>query len=310
MNRHDVRGTEIDERRRVRGALRTAFDRAPELQPTEEFVGRLRDQLRVTAVHSHRPRTLPGQWLAIAAGVVLVAGAITVMLITRSPAADDTLARDAIGDHRNCALKYRLARMPVPLEEAAQQFDSAYRVLLTAPPDDVSTPNGTFHVVERHSCAYGARRFGHVILQYRGRVVSLLLTANDRVSDSAMRQGLTPHAIGSPVDGLTAVSVDGSRHAVTLVGDLGNAELAQLSRMISLPLVERLRGVRLNPSTEPALITRSDSSRPATSERDGLVLLTGGPQCWFEYPTDQTDLCQRPWERPGLLVSPRRHPDS
>ena len=42
---------------------------------------------------------------------------------------------------------------------------------------------------------------------------------------------------------------------------------------------------------------------------DGPVLPIGSPQCWFECPTGQTDLCQRPWGRSGLPVSPRRHPD-
>src|SRR5436190_12003587 len=45
------------------------------------------------------------------------------------------------------------------------------------PPDDIPTPDGPGHVVERHACEYGAHRFGHVILQHRGRVVSLLVTA-------------------------------------------------------------------------------------------------------------------------------------
>ena len=38
----------------------------------------------------------------------------------------------------------------VPLEDAAQRFDSAYRVLLSAPPDDMSTP-AAGRVIERHS---------------------------------------------------------------------------------------------------------------------------------------------------------------
>lgn len=250
--------TEIEARRRLRAALRNAFNGAGELQPVEQFADRLRDQLRQTGEHRDSVRMVSGRWLALAADVVLAAGVITLMLIARSSAADNALARDAIGDHRNCALKYRLVRMPMPLEEAAQQFDSAYRLLLTAPPDDVSTPNGPVHVVERHSCAYGARRFGHVILQYGGRVVSLLLTANDGTIGPATRPDLTPHAIGSPVDGLSAVSIDGSRHAVMLVSDLGQAELTQLSQMISLPLVERLGGAKHNPSTETTFITAQE----------------------------------------------------
>ena len=131
----------------------------------------------------------------------------------------------------------------MPLEEAAQRFDSAYRLLLSAPPDDISTPDGPVRVVERHSCAYGAHRFGHVILQYRGRVVSLLVTANDRATGAAESAEAIPHVIGRPMDGLSVVSVNGSRHAVMLVSDLENNELTQLAGIVSLPLVQRLGDV-------------------------------------------------------------------
>jgi hypothetical protein len=131
----------------------------------------------------------------------------------------------------------------VPLEEAAQRFDSAYRLLLSAPPDDLSTPDGPVRVVERHSCAFGGRRFGHVILQYRGRVVSLLVTANDGGTRAAESADVIPHVIGSPIDGLSVVSVDGSRHAVMLVSDLADSELTQLAGIVSLPLVQRLGDV-------------------------------------------------------------------
>ena len=247
--------TEIDARRQLRGALRIAFDRAPELQPVGEFSERLRDQLRQAVVHRHRSRTFSGRWLALAAGVVLAAGVTTVILLNRSPAPADALARDAIGDHRNCALKYRLVRMPVPLEEAAQRFDSAYRLLLSSPPDDISTPNGPANVVERHSCAYGARRFGHVILRHRGRVVSLLMTANSGATGAADGADAIPHVIGRPMDGLSVVSVNGSHHAIVLVSDLGSAELTQLSQIVSLPLVQRLGSVMPNRSTQAAFLT-------------------------------------------------------
>lgn len=235
--------TEMDARRRLRGALRTAFNRAPELQPAGEFADRLRDQLRGASAHRHRSWMLSSRWLALAAGLVLAAGVTAAILFNRSSATADALAQDAIGDHRNCALKYRLTRAPVPLEQAAQRFDSAYRLLLSAPPDDIPTPNGPAHVLERHSCAYGAHRFGHVILQYRGRVVSLLVTANGRTTGDAESMAAIPHVIGRPVDGLSVVSVNGSRHAIMLVSDLEKSELTQLAEIVSLPLVQRLAGV-------------------------------------------------------------------
>jgi len=239
--------TEIDARRRLRDALRTAFHRAADLQPTKEFTERLRDQLHDASADRRRSWTFSSRWLTLAAGVILTAGITAVILLHGSSAAA-ALARDAIGDHRNCALKYRLVRRPIPLEEAAQRFDSAYRLLLNAPPDDISTPEGPARVVERHSCEYAARRFGHVILQYRGHVVSLLVTANDRTSDDGASPAI-PHVIGRPLDGLSVVSVNGSRHAVVLVSDLEKKELTNLAGIVSLPLVQRLADVARDPTT-------------------------------------------------------------
>jgi hypothetical protein len=232
--------TEMDARRRLRGALRTAFDRAPELQPAGEFADRLRDQLRQAAVHKPRSWMFSGRWLALAAGLVLAAGVTAAVVLNRSAVRMEALAQDAVGDHRNCALKYRLVRTPVPLEEAAERFDSAYRLLINAPPDDIPTPDGPARVIERHSCEYGAHRFGHVILQYRGRVVSLLVTANDRATAAGASAMAIPHVIGRPMNGLSVVSVNGSRHAIMLVSDLERTELTQLAGIVSLPLVQRL----------------------------------------------------------------------
>ena len=199
----------------------------------------------------------------MAAGVVLTVGLACALLLNRSTARADALAQDAVGDHRNCALKFRLVRMPIPLEEAAQQFDSAYRLLLTVPPDTLSTPGGEVRVVERHSCAYGARRFGHVIMEYRGRVVSLLMTANYGTTGGYDSVDAIPHVIGRPMNGLLVVSVTDSNHAILLVSDLDSAELAKLSRAVSVPLAGRLernvdagdllqRAVQLSPLALPA----------------------------------------------------------
>ena len=163
---------EVEARRRLRGALRTAFERAPDLQPSVDFAERLRAQLREAPAHPHRSWMLSRQWFAVAAGVVAAAGLTTFVLLNRSLAPADALAQDAIGDHRNCALKVRLIRTPMPLEEAAERFDRAYRLLLDAPPSDTSTPDGPAHVVDRHACAYGGRRFGHVIMEPRPRRVA------------------------------------------------------------------------------------------------------------------------------------------
>jgi hypothetical protein len=233
--------TEIDARRRLRGALRGAYDRAPELQPRAGFTDRLRAQMLEAPVHSRAWMPSP-RWLAVAASVVVGLGLSLFGLLNRSLAPAEALARDAMGDHRNCALKVRLNRTPLPLEEAADRFDPSYRLLLEAPPNDLSTPEGTVRVVDRHACAFGGRRFGHVIMNYRGRVVSLLMTTPEEPGAARELGEALPHLIGRPKDGLSVISVDGSRHAILLVSDLGSDELTQLSRVVAVPLAERLNG--------------------------------------------------------------------
>ena len=120
---------EIDTRRRLRGALQAAFDRAPDLQPRADFAARLHEHVREAAVRDGHGRH-SGRWFAIAAAVVLAAGLTGIVAVNRSAVSVDALATDAIGDHWYCALKNRRIRMPMPLEEAAQRFDRAYRLLL------------------------------------------------------------------------------------------------------------------------------------------------------------------------------------
>jgi hypothetical protein len=181
--------------------------------------------------------------MALAAGIILVTGLTGSVLMTRSPERG-TLAGDAVGDHRNCALKYRLIRTPVPLEEAARRFDRAYRVLRDTPPDDIATPDGTARVVDRHSCAYGTRRFGHIVLQYRGHVVSLLVTSIEGTSLAPPPADAAPHVLGPPIQHLSVVSVTALRHAVLLVGDLPERELTQLADVVSVPLSRELASAR------------------------------------------------------------------
>jgi hypothetical protein len=234
---------EINDRRRMRSALQIAFERATELQPTAGFGVRLRDQLRQVA-EDERPRRIDQRrWFALAAGVLLAAALTGFVVASRSIGPVDALARDARGDHWYCALKNRVIRTATPLAEAAGRFDRVYLRLLNAPPDDISTPDGPARVVDRHSCAFGNRRFGHVVLNFRGRVVSLLVTANDDDATGVhVAASSTPHVHGTPVNGLSVVSVRGIRHAILLVSDLDEHELQRLSAIVAIPLTRQLEG--------------------------------------------------------------------
>ena len=247
--------TELDEQRRLQRALRGALHRAPDLQPTPEFSGRLRELLRTQAPRERATATRMSRrsWLGLAAALVLAAGLTGRLLIDRQDASMETLAEDAIGDHEVCALKLR-PLMPGTPPEASAKFNEAYRMLITAPLDDTHTPGGPIRVVERHACAYDGRRFGHVVMQYQGHVVSLLVTTPDATPDD-----MTPQRIGQ-ANGLSVMSVSGSGYAVLMVSDLGSDELRQLSTIIAQPLAQRLQG-RARP-TNGDLVMALESALP------------------------------------------------
>jgi len=220
--------------------------------------------------------------MALAAGIMLIAGLTAAVLITRFPQ-PGTLASDAVGDHRNCALRYRLIRTPVPLEEAARRFDHAYRLLRGVPPDDIAAPGGTARVVDRHSCAYGARRFGHVVLQYRGHVVSLLVTAVDARPPITLADEAVPHVLGPSIQDQSVVSVTGSHHAVLLVGDLPVRELTQLADVISVPLARELSGpAAASARADGRCVTSSRPHAPHQSSRSPSPGIDPTQSCSYE----------------------------
>jgi hypothetical protein len=240
MNQRDQDG-----QRRLNDAVRGAFERAPELEPRQGFTDELRERLRQESARTEGRgrRTVLGRWVPLAALVTLTAGVAAAFFLTRALTPAEALARDAMGDHTNCALKARTGT-PMPLEEAAQRFDGAYRLLATSPPDETSTPDGVARVVDRHVCAFGDRRFGHVVMDYHGHVVSLLMAEDEGAAGLTDTAGATPHLIGRPANGLRVVSVSGVRHEILLVGDLDGAELTRLSRVVAMPLAGRLNGGR------------------------------------------------------------------
>jgi hypothetical protein len=236
----------------VRGSLQTAFARAPDLQPSPDFTERLRDHLRSTAGIEDRRRSHYRGWLALVAGLALVVGLTASVIQHGSSVPLDALTSDAVGDHWNCALKNRTIRMPVPLEEAAPRFDRAYRLLLSVPPDNIFSRGGVAHVLERHSCSFGTRRFGHVILEYHSRIVSLLLTAQDEESPKdVVPPNAVPSVRGRSANGYAAVSVGGAGHTVLLVSDLDAEDLVQLSDAVSVPLLQQLERNALLSNQQP-----------------------------------------------------------
>jgi anti-sigma factor RsiW len=231
-------------RRALRAGVQRAFHNARDLDPSPEFMVSLRATLQEAAHKVPTRRRIRFQaWLALAATVLLVAALGLAYRGRGWITATGALARAAVGDHLNCALHFRLAEKPITLEDAARRYDVAYRVLENLPPNDVTTAAGTAHVLERHSCVYGGRRFAHVVLDYGGARVSLLVTAVDGIAQLALPAAVLPHVTPEGrVDDMSVVSFRTSRHMVFVVGDVAQADLVKLADAVAGPLYRGLAG--------------------------------------------------------------------
>lgn len=222
---------EIESVRRLRAAVRSAFVAAPDLAPRTEFTVELRQRLLNEAERAGRPQPSPmsrRRWLAVAASGALVAGAGWGWREwTTSEGALLRIA--AIGDHRFCALTFKLAERPIPLDEAAGRFGAIYQRLAALELTTSILSGGEARIVERHSCVYEGRRFAHLVVLYKQQKVSLLVTADGDTGEAPLT--LLPES-----DGFHLASVHGPRHAAFLVTSLSDEDVLELSRALLPPL--------------------------------------------------------------------------
>jgi anti-sigma factor RsiW len=221
---------EIDSRRRLRTALRGAFERSPELRATPEFLASVGRQVREH--HSSRSvRMSPWSFrpmMAIAASLLLV----SAVAFGGREWLGTSLLHAVLGDHQNCAIRFRLNEKPISLEEAAQRFEPAYRSLVAVAPSPARLSNGDLTVLERHSCVYDGRRFAHIVLRYRGALVSVLVTPD--------RLARVPSDLA--VDGTRVSSFRAGRFAAFVVSSASERETREIAAAVAGPLKSALAG--------------------------------------------------------------------
>lgn len=218
---------DIDGRRALKDRLRAAFGRADALRPRPEFAVELRTTLGASQPGISR-RSLLQSWWTLAAGVALAAGGGLFVRNVNSRSRLDALAREAAGDHQNCAVKFRLAERPILLEEAGRRYGPPYAALATFEPPAVA---GGLEMLERHACVYQGRRFGHVVFRYRGAITSLLITdAPPPAAPELEPNGSRP----------TVASLPAGRFLGFVVADLDGQDVLHLAQTLASPLSQHL----------------------------------------------------------------------
>jgi len=261
---------ELSARRTVQARLRDAFACALELRIDEEFAARLRAQLRSAALRESNTLTFSrSAWLSALAASLIFAAALGLVLVQRqrqavppvaevqrenpqekrmrqaSPSLDARTAvntvlagmsRIAAGDHRNCTIEHRLPESPISLEEAGHKYDPAYINLAGAVRSRLGGSSG-IEFVAAHLCVFEERRFAHVVLKHRGRLVSLLVTDCPRTAGA---EGLAPAERNhqqqiifcSEAEGYTVSCFETASHSVFIVSDLSEAENLAVARVL------------------------------------------------------------------------------
>jgi anti-sigma factor RsiW len=232
---------DVATRRRLRESLRRAFDADPALAPRNGFPDQVRQRLQGVEAPalSGRRRRVPRAW-AIAAGVLLAVGGISGGVVFRVTAAAAALARAAVGDHRNCTLRNALTEQPIPLSIAAARYGAWFNRLQAQPGADIETPDGPARIVERHACGFDGRQFAHLVIQYRGQRISLLVAAASAGLSGFQSQPSLTH---EQVDGASVVSFRSPHHTVFVIGDLPQDELEALAGAVAPTLYRELSTV-------------------------------------------------------------------
>jgi hypothetical protein len=147
------------------------------------------------------------------------------------------LASDAAGDHRDCAVHFRLAEKPIDLEVAGRKYDPVYINLTKAVLSEKGEVPLGAEFVEAHSCVFQGRRFAHIILRYHGRLVSFLVTeigdSSEAKANAALASQRAQVITCSQFDGYQVSCFQTARHAVFIVSDLPEGDNLALARAVA-----------------------------------------------------------------------------
>jgi hypothetical protein len=234
---------EFDGMRRLRSSTRAAFERSRDLAPRPEFLVELKTRLAAAPlpqVEPTRGQTRREWGMAIAASALVVAGT-AFGLREWSGSQLTALLHAATGDHRFCALTFKLAEKPIGLEEAAR-FDVVNRALALVEPATSVLRGGPLEIVDKHSCVFEGRRFAHIVLKYKGEIVSLVVTADDRIGGRRLGVPGEEPSVPTAADGFRVSTFGQSAHLVFVVSALPDADVKEVAQAMAGPVTRALVG--------------------------------------------------------------------
>lgn len=246
---------ELSGRRELRDRLRYAVKNAPKSQMNPGFAKRVESKLREQAFGKQRIWNFAGS-KAIFAGmasvllIALVIGFITTPRNTPVTAGIDptpsnsvvpengwyerasfvAAKNDAVDDHKHCALSHDLTEKPISLKEADKRFDNSANGLDLAVFDPLREAFGDeAKFIKAHFCIVNGRRFSHVVVEYKKKVVSVLLTLRDEGDAANGHDAVSCQ----PWADLRVACFESGKYSVFVVSDLGDDDNLLVANTIS-----------------------------------------------------------------------------
>lgn len=258
---------QLSARRELRGRLRNAVITMPEMQIGDIFASRLQTNLRQIALQPNIWDRLTAGGFAgmrvamvgFACLLVVVIGGFFMLRSSNDRVATNTntkidqretlieanktrladavkvawneLSGQAVGDHKNCAVKFNLEERPITLDEAAKKFgpinkDIDKAVFAAAKTAFDDKPASRIELLEAHLCIFGGRRFTHIVMRRQGKVISVLVTDTDLPAEADAP--VTDHIDGT----LNAAGFSIGRHAFFVVSEMDAADNTAVARAI------------------------------------------------------------------------------
>ncbi len=249
---------ELGARRKLRETLRSAFKNAPNRQINPSFAFKLKKGLRESAFGKEKTWSFIGARAIFASLFAVLMLVVVFSLIWRKPATQTAnvnpneanktntivpkeslnihqaayfeMKKDAVNDHRHCALKFSLKEMPISLDEAAEKYGKVHKNLDEAvikPLREVFGGKAKF--LEAHSCIINGRQFAHVVVEYQEKVVSVLLTLREEGDEPKESDAIECQS----ADDLRVACFESGKYNIFVVSDLKESDNLLVAQTIS-----------------------------------------------------------------------------
>ncbi len=252
---------EMSDRRELKMRLRQTFRGAAETQIDPIFAARMTTNLRDLALRPGAWTRLTGDGrflnvrtvaVSFACILVLVLGGViwlyqppmsalnteiqntntNVDLAKAVRVSWSELTTQAVGDHENCAVEFHLKEVPITLDEAAinhgaynKDLDKVMMAAFKADPSTLVSADTEF--IESHSCVYEGRRFAHIVVRHKGKMVSLLVT------ETVVPAGNLAIQTAKFDRAMNSAGFQVGEHAVFIVSQLADGDNVTLAKAVA-----------------------------------------------------------------------------